>query len=223
MQKKIVTSLFTTSALLVAGALQASEVKWADPLPDAGLGYEWTVTLGNNDTAGFGGTVGAKSAWEPANAAAGPEAGWTHTADMVALDLTADADVTIMVMAVQGLYDISIVKDSNPAKLQTVAAGNKLFPAVSVFKNWEETGTESHTFNTVGVSSWTKNLEYVGVAYADRGQRMIQYKGKLAKGKYTLDIGGAAVAPGNGCTESNAACWTGSHGYYATITTGTGG
>lgn len=223
MQKKIVVSLLNVSALLVAGSLQAGEVKWADPLPDAGLGYEWTVTLGNNDTAGISGTVGAKSIWEPSNAAAGPEAGWTHTADMVALDLTADADVTITVMAVQGLYDISIVKDSNPAKLQTVAAGNKLFPAVSVFKNWEETGTESHTFNTIGISSWTKDLVYVGIAYADKGQRTIQYKGKLAKGKYTLDIGGAAAAPGNGCTESNTACWTGSHGYYAVITTGTGG
>jgi hypothetical protein len=90
-----------------------------------------------------------------------------------------------------------------------------------VYKNWEETGQETHTFNSIGRSSWTNELVFVGVAYADKGQRMIEYKGKFTKGHYTLTIGGAAVAPGNNCVEGNA-CYDGRHGYSAHITTGTG-
>jgi hypothetical protein len=258
----MVASLLGASSLLLAGTLHASDVIWADPLPNTpavkatdavpavpatattpaipakpavaakpatgGIGYEWTVTLGNNDSAEFVGSVGAKSSWEPSNAEAtmsyptGPEAAWQHTSDWVALDLTTDADVTIMVMAQQGVTDASIVKDSNPAALAFKVAGNLLYPAVSVFKNWEETGQEIHRFNPIGKSTWTNELVYMGVAYADKGQRMIEYKGKFTKGHYSLAIGGAAVAPGNNCTESNTACYTGSHGYLAQITTGTG-
>lgn len=242
MQHKIIASLLGASTLLLTNALQAGEASWSDPLPNTssvaavaatatapavaakpatgGIGYEWTVTLGNNDSAGITGSVGAKSAYEPANVAKGPEWAWTHTSDMIALDLTADADVSIMVMAVQGVTDASIKKDSNPAVIEYKPAGKLLNPVVSVFKNWEESGVETSTFNPVGKTTWANELVYVGVAADLTNQKMTKYTAKLTKGKYTLMIGGANAVTGNGCAETNTACYTGNHGYYAYISTG---
>lgn len=250
MQKKIVVSLLTASALLLSDALQASDVKWADPLPNVaaikavaaapavpatattaaipevkevlakagsgGIGYEWTVALGNNDTADFIGSVGAKSAYEPTFAA--PEFAWQHTSHWVALDLTADATVTITVSAKQGVRDFSV--DSTTKALVTKDSGKLLKPVVSVFKNWEETGVETGSFNPMGKTSWMNELTFVGIAYADKGQKVITYTAKLTKGHYSLNIGGANGYAPNGCAATDAACYTGNHGYEVNIITG---
>ncbi|NOT85886.1 MAG: hypothetical protein HOP02_14145 [Methylococcaceae bacterium] len=271
MQRKTVVSLLSSaSTLLLAGSLQAGEVKWADPLPNTagvkaadatpatpatpavdaipatatspavpavpakpaadakpavvgvpatgGIGYEWTVTLGNNDSADFTGSVGAKSSYEPTFKA--PEFAWTHTTDFVALNLTADAKVSIMVTRQQGVTDASVDKTTNALVLKE--AGNLLNPVVAVWKNWEESGVETGSFNPLGKTSWMNELAYVGIAYADKGQSMIIYTVDLPKGKYTLNIGGANAYEPNGCAATNAACYTGTHGYRVEITTGTG-
>ncbi|MEQ1637929.1 MAG: hypothetical protein ABL903_14690 [Methylococcales bacterium] len=252
MQRKIVVSLMSASTLFLAGTLQAGEVKWADPLPNVaavkaspatpevpatattpavptkpaveakpgsgGIGYEWTVALGDNDSAAFTGSVGAKSAYEPTFAA--PEFAWQHTSDYIALDLTADATVTIMVMRQQGVVDASLDKTTNALVLKE--AGKLLNPVVVVWKNWEESGVETGSFNPLGKTSWMNEAVYTGIAYADKGQSMVTYSGQLAKGKYTLNVGGANAYEPNGCAATNAACYTGNHGYRVEISTGTG-
>jgi hypothetical protein len=250
MQKKIIVSLLGASTLFLTYNLQASEVKWADPLPNTpavkasdavpavpatattpeipanpavaakpatgGIGYEWTVTLGNNDSAEFVGTVGAKSSYEPTFKA--PEFAWQHTSNWVALDLTADATITITVNAQQGLRDFSV--DSTTKALVIKDAGKFLKPVVSVFKNWEETGVETGSFNPMGKTSWMNELVFIGIAYADKGQSVIAYTAKLAKGKYSLNIGGANAYEPNGCAATDATCYTGNHGYRVSIITG---
>lgn len=254
MQKKIVAPLLSVSALLLGGSLQASEVKWADPLPNTagvtavaatpaveatattpavaakpavagvaatgGIGYEWSITMGNNDKAAITGSVGASSAYNLSNVAKGPEWAWTHTTDMVALDLKEDAEVTFMVMAQQGISDAALSKDT-PPKLTYTTAGALLNPAISVFKGWEETGVETSTFNPIGKTSWTNELSYIGINADITNQKMTTYTVKLTKGKYTLMIGAANNYPSNGCKDTDTACYTGNHGYIAKITTGT--
>lgn len=249
MQKKIVVSLLTASALFMTANSYAASVKWADPLPNTaavkaqdatpavpatattpavpakpavaakaatgGIGYEWTVTMGNNDKASFVGTVGAKSSYEPTFKA--PEFAWQHTSNYVALELTADAKVTITVSAQQGLRDFSVDATN---KLVIKDAGDKLKPVVSVYKNWEETGVETGSFNPMGKTSWQNELVFVGIAYADKGQSTISYSATLPKGKYTLNIGGANAYEPNGCPATDASCYTGNHGYLVNIITG---
>lgn len=240
MQKKLISALLTAGSILLAPMTQASEVKWADPLPNTaavaadaakgiaakaatgGLGYEWWVNMGAADSAEFVGAVGAKSSYEPTFAVNNnPDFLWTHTSNWVALELTADANVTITVSRQQGVQVASLDTKTDPAapKLVTTHAGNLLYPVVSVYKNWEENGEETHQSNPIGRAKWQKDLDFLGIAYADMGATTVTYKGKLAKGKYTLNIGGANGWAGNGCASTNAACYTGNHGYRATITT----
>ena len=260
---KIALSL-SVSSLLLAGPLQASEVKWSDPLPNTaavkaspaveaspatpaipatattpavpakpaveakpavaakaatgGIGYEWTVKIGNNDIAAFTGSVGAKSSYEPTFTA--PEFGWQHTSDYVALDLTEDANVTITVARQQGVTDASVDKATGAMVLKE--AGNALNPVIVLWRNWEESGVETGSFSPIGKTSWMNELVHLGLAYSDKGQSEITYSAQLTKGKYTINIGGANGYEPNGCVATNAACYTGNHGYRAEIKTGSG-
>lgn len=239
-------ALLGATGLLLTGLLHASEVKWADPLPNTpaikaadavpatadtpaipavtavaasgGIGYEWTVTMGDDDYAELVGSVGAKSAYEPTFQA--PEFAWQHTSNYIALDLTADATVTIMVNRQQGVQTASL--DKTTKALVIKEAGNRLNPVVVVWKNWEESGVETGSFNPLGKTSWMNELVYIGIAYADKGQSTVMYSGQLAKGKYTLNIAGANAYEPNGCPASDTECYTGNHGYRVEISTGSG-
>lgn len=235
MQKTLISTLLTTCTLLLVHNAQAATIELKDPVPaveavkDAagnitkpatgGLRYKWTVTMGANDNADLVGWVGAKSAYEPTFK--GTDVMWTHTSNWVALDLTADAEVTITVTRQAGVQEISMDTKTDPAKPKLVekVAGNLLHPVVSVFKNWEENTADTSQSNPIGRAAWQKEVEYMGIAYADNGATTTTFKGNFMKGKYSLSINGANGWPGNGCQATNTACYTGNHGYRATITT----
>lgn len=222
--KKIISLALCSSALLLAGELQASTVKFGDPSPTVGIGYEWTVTMGNTsvdpvtkldrkfETAEFSGSVGAKSSFEPTFTA--PNFGWTHTSDWVALNVTADSFVTIEVSRQQGINGYSV--DQTTKAITDTTAGDLLYPALSVYQNWEENAAtvESHDFNPMAAPSWTKDLKFIDVAYSDKGQPTISYSIVFQKGKYTLNIGGANAL----YCKAGDPCFTGEHGYRVKIT-----
>lgn len=207
----------TTPAVPAKPAVEAKPAVAGKPAT-GGIGYEWTVKMGNNDTATFTGSVGAKSSYEPTFTA--PEFGWQHTSDYIALDLTEDANVTITAARQQGVTDASI--DKNTAAIVLKEAGKFLNPVIVVWRNWEESGVETGSFSPIGKTSWMNELVHLGLAYADKGQDTITYTAQLTKGKYTINIGGANGYEPNGCPVTNTACYTGNHGYRAEIKTGTG-
>jgi hypothetical protein len=222
--KKMIAVLLGTGALALAGQLQASEVKFADPAPTAGIGYEWTVNIGNTsidpvtkatrkyEIAEFSGSVGAKSKYEPSFTA--PNFAWTHTSDWVALNVTADSFVTIEVARQQGISGYTV--DSTTKAVTNTTAGDMLYPGLSIYQNWEENPAtvESHDFNPMANPTWTKDLKYIDVAYADQGQSTVSYSIVLQKGKYSLNIGGVNAL----YCKATDPCYVGEQGYRVKIT-----
>ncbi len=167
----------------------------------SGLTYEWGVVMGNNDSATYSGSVGAKSWAEPGNP--DPTPGWTHTSDWTLLDLT----------GATGTQLVTITLDRG--------ATGSLFPAFSVYAGVEDVAldTANHTFNSTGAISWAPNLAYTyHVANAGGpigtgngvGLTSVSASLVLAPGLYTLNFGGnPAVSLGQ----------TGTPAFSATLTT----
>lgn len=218
----VLLPLLTFAAAVLSSHSFASEVRWADPLPNSansgGLSYEWSITMSTIDRAEFFGTVGARSSYDPSFAA--PEFANTHASHWVALEFSATTSAMITISRQANLPLAVLNTTTTPASLMMTGAGNALYPVVSVYKNWEENSQEGNFSNPIGRANWQKDLEFIGLAYADGGASSIIYKGTLPKGRYTLNIGGAAAWPTNGCASSNSACYNGEHGYHATIVTG---
>lgn len=167
----------------------------------SGITYEWEVVMGNNDSATYSGSVGAKSWAEPGNPDDAP--GWTHTSDWTVLDLTGASGTQLVTVTLgQG-------------------ATGSLFPAFSVYAGVEDANSDAanHTFNNTGAISWAPNLAYTyhlanagGPIGTDNGtgQTSISDSWVLAPGLYSLNFGGnPAFSLGQ----------TGSHAFSATITT----
>jgi hypothetical protein len=91
-----------------------------------------------------------------------------------------------------------------------------LYPGLSIYQNWEENPAtvESHDFNPMANPTWTKDLKYIDVAYADQGQSTISYSIVLQKGKYSLNIGGVNAL----YCKATDPCYVGEQGYRVKIT-----
>lgn len=201
-------SLYTTAAALglwLAG-VAPSHASTVTPTPaglQTGMTYEWGVTMGNTDSAGYTGSVGAKSWAEPGNPPG--ERGWTHTSDWTALDLTGVSGPTLLTL-----------------QLDRGTTG-QLFPAFSLYSGWETVNSDStnHTFNSVGNISWATNLTHLDhVANAGgpdgsatgAGVTSVSKQWVLAPGLYSLVYGGnPGFVPPLG--------QTGTHAFSATLTT----
>lgn len=167
----------------------------------SGITYEWEVVMGNNDSATYSGSVGAKSWAEPGNP--DPTPGWTHTSDWTVLDLTGASGTQLVTLT-----------------LDRGATGS-LFPAFSVYAGVEDANSDAanHTFNNTGAISWAPNLAYTyhranagGPIGTDNGTGLTSVSDSwvLAPGLYSINFGGnPAFSLGQ----------TGSHAFSATITT----
>ncbi|MBM4202476.1 MAG: hypothetical protein FJ189_14495 [Gammaproteobacteria bacterium] len=217
-------SLLSIGMLAVSGSAgAATTVIWGDPVPAtpevtcAGVGYEWTVQMGKGQKASFVRHVGAKSWNEPPPAYEPPYTGWTHTSDWVAFELKKDSHVTIQIARQQGVLMSSIATDpvSGSPSVKYTPAGNGLYPAFSVYSGWEETGCEDHRYNTGGATPWAPSLVFADNQPNTQGWSTATWNGPLKAGKYSIAIGGANVSF---CAPTDS-CYTGRHGYRATITT----
>lgn len=226
-----VTSLVAASLLSVgflsfsgnAAAEGGATVIWGDPVPSnpdgtcTGVGYEWTVTMTKNQNAGFVGDVGAKSWNEPPPAYEPPYTGWTHTSDWVAFELKKPATVQIQVSRQQGVLMPSLATDPTTGSpvINYTPAGAFLYPAFSLYKGWEETGCEDHRYNTGGAIPWAPALEFLYSQPNTQGWSKATLIRSLPAGKYSIAIGGANVS----FCVAGQSCYTGRHGYRASITT----
>lgn len=167
----------------------------------SGLTYEWEVVMGDNDSATYSGSVGAKSWAEPGNP--DPTPGWTHTSNWTLLDLTGATSTTLVTVT-----------------LGRGATGS-LFPAFSVYAGVEDVNSDAtnHTFNNTGAISWAPNLAYTyhlanagGAIGTGNGTGLTSVSDNwvLAPGLYTINFGGnPALSLGQ----------TGTHAFTATLTT----
>lgn len=198
-------------ALGLAGAtslpLAAATVSPTDPVPntpgppaDGGIGYHWTAKMNSKDRADLHGTVGAWS-WDEDGF---PETakGWTHTSNWIALELEADCRLTIQIQRKAGVP--TTVTMNNP---DGVGLFN-LYPALTVYQRWQETGGDSHNFNNRGNIAWAGQIAYL-THFENGGGHVIEATLKLKAGRYSVVLGG----------NSPSTLAEGRQGYGATLTT----
>jgi hypothetical protein len=119
---------------------------------DPGISYEWLITMGMNDGIVFRSSDHPDS---PTNAGVGPRSwaepsnpdglkGWTHTVHWVALDLSG--------LTESAFLDVTLARGTT----------GELFPAFTLYRGWEQSGTETHEFNNIGSTPWAPGLTYLG-------------------------------------------------------------
>ena len=221
--------------LSLGGSLpaMAGTVIYADPVPapstypdcaindaptgnDGGISYEWTVTMGKKDAVSFVNRVGAKSYNEPPPFYEPPYTGWTHTSNWVALGLTHHTKLRIEVARQEG------VPFTSGTSIAT--ARNKLVPALSVYRGWDNTSCEDHRYNTAGDVDWT-TVRFIGNQPNTHGKPVAVYSIELDAGQYSIAIGGSpkvlGTYPAGTCDPIDPVCYayTGNHGYRVKLET----
>lgn len=183
-------SILTTLALAVIAVApaHAANVSPSDPSPNVydpvtfdplagGVGYAWTVNMGPDDRAAFDGLVGAWS-WDE-DAFPTTAKGWTHTSNWVALKLRQPSKVTIRVSRKENVPDG-----------QGGVGGNILYPAFTLYKNWDGDGGDDHTYNNRGNVVWAEDLAYLKHVENVGGQASVELTLELPAGHYSIALGG---------------------------------
>ncbi len=180
--------LLSLLGLLAAASAGAANVTKSDPSPNSydpitfaplagGVGYTWTVVMGADDTADMEGSVGAWS-WDE-DGFRQTAKGWTHTSNWVALKLTKASKVTFRLSR----------KENVPVDGGGVA-GNILYPAFTLYRNWDGDGGDDHTYNNKGNVVWAEDLVYVTHVENVNGATSSELTLELPAGFYSLAIGG---------------------------------
>ncbi len=181
----LLTGLFGLFTLATAGAATVSPT---DPSPnaydpvtfeplDGGVGYAWTVSMSGKDNASVEGLVGAWS-WDEDSFPATAK-GWTHTSNWIALKLNKASKVTIR-----------LFRKLNVSDGQGGVGGNILFPAFTVYKNWDGDGGDDHTYNNRGNVVWAEDLSYLTHVENNGSATSVELTLELAAGEYSLAVGG---------------------------------
>jgi hypothetical protein len=181
----LLTGLFGLLTLATAGAATVSPT---DPSPNAydpvtfeplngGVGYAWTVSMSGKDNASVEGLVGAWS-WDEDSFPATAK-GWTHTSNWVALKLNKASQVTIR-----------LFRKLNVSDGQGGVGGNILFPAFTVYKNWDGDGGDDHTYNNKGNVVWAEDLSYLTHVENNGTATSVDITLELTAGMYSLAVGG---------------------------------
>jgi len=181
----LITGLFSLFTLATAGAATISPT---DPSPnayapvtfeplDGGVGYAWTVSMSGKDYASVEGLVGAWS-WDEDSF---PETakGWTHTSNWIALKLHKASKVTIR-----------LFRKLNVSDGQGGVGGNILFPAFTVYQNWDGDGGDDHTYNNKGNVVWAEDLAYLTHVENNGTATSVDVTLELPAGTYSLAVGG---------------------------------
>lgn len=172
---------------LTYSATTFSPVQPGDPAP-GGIGYSWTLSVGSGDSGTISDHVGAWS-WEDDSLFSEnePPVGWTHTSKWVALHVTAPLTL-----------DIEMGRDANvPWPSQGLpdrkASVTSLYPSMTLWRNWDNDGSDSHTYFNRGDVAWAEDLEYVD--HCDNStSETVTRSWTLEPGYYTLALGSNAPA-----------------------------
>lgn len=188
-------SLSILTGIALASQSSASTIITGDPNP-GGIVYNWTVNLGSSDNAFVTGHVGAWS-WQDEDL--GTNNGWAHESHWVAVSLAEAAQLTLLLSSKSDVSD--------PGQLGGFAGGN-LFPGITLWSGWDNTGPMGDVYFNKGNVSWAEGLAYF--AHIPGGPaNSIQGTWTLPAGQYTLAFGG----------DSASEFFEPRQGYGATLTT----
>jgi hypothetical protein len=177
----LIAGLFGLLTFATAGAATVSPTdpspNTTDPAPDGGVGYAWTVTMSGKDNASVEGLVGAWS-WDEDSF---PETakGWTHTSNWIALKLNKASKVSIR-----------LFRKLNVSDGEGGVGGNILFPAFTVYRNWDGDGGDLHTYNNRGNVEWAEDLSYLTHVENNGSATSVDITLELPAGMYSLAVGG---------------------------------
>jgi hypothetical protein len=160
-----------------------------DPVPTpAGIGYARTVTLTGGDTGNFSSHVGSWSWEDNALFAPGqPPVGWTHTSRWLALNVEQDSFVTLK------MERDATVPWPSQADPNRLADTESMFPSLTIYRGWDNDGTDNHTYNNRGNIVWAEDVRYV--AHVDNSTReAITRTWRLPAGRYSVALGSNAPA-----------------------------
>jgi hypothetical protein len=178
----------------------SATVSKSDPVPNTypedapstgGVGYAHTLLLGNGDSGSLSDHVGAWS-WEDnalfGNPGQGAQpVGWTHTSCWTAVNLEEASLLTIT------LERDAQVPWPSMDNLDRKADTSSMFPSMTLWKGWDNDGSDSHTYNNRGHVSWAEDLSYVD--HIDNStDTTISRTWRLPAGQYSLVLGSNAPA-----------------------------
>jgi hypothetical protein len=180
-------SSLTVTINPLTGSAPAATVTNADPGGD-GITYAWQVEAGANSIGTFKDHVGAWS-WEDDSLFTPPEptVGWTHTSRWMALRLTQPTVVTVT------MARDATVAYAGGGNVGGFADTTSMFPSFTLWKNWDEDGSDDHTYNNRGNVAWAEDLVYLD--HVDNStDASITRSWYLPAGDYTFAMGSNAPA-----------------------------
>jgi hypothetical protein len=173
----------------------------ADPVPNTylppdyigtgGVGYAFTVVAGANETGSFKSHVGAWS-WEDNSLFGNPgqgaqPVGWTHTSNWVAVKLTQEV-----------FFSLTLERDAtvpwpsaqDPNRL---ADTTSMFPSLTLYRGWDNDGSDDHTYNNRGNVAWAEDIRYVDHVDNSTSARITR-TWRLPAGDYSFALGSNAAS-----------------------------
>lgn len=200
MKYKYLISRIGLVFFLAGASSRAATLVESDPLA-GGIGYAWTVRIGNNEsittTNSPNASVGVWS-WEDTAFAGGPDMGWTHTSSWVALEVTEVATLTIV-----------MGRNSSIPYLDGFREVNNLFPSFTIWNGWDNSGTDNHIYPNTGLIDWAEELTGV-VGHVDNStEHTAELTLTLEPGLYSIALGSQGPATGGLPRQ----------GYFVTFTT----
>jgi hypothetical protein len=155
---------------------------------DGGIGYSKIVSVAPGQTGNFSSHVGAWSWEDNALFTPGqPPVGWTHTSNWLALNVEQDSFVTLKM---ERDATVPWPSQGDPNRL---ADTSSMFPSLTIYRGWDNDGTDNHTYNNRGNILWAEDLRYL--AHVDNSTREgITRTWRLPAGRYTVALGSNAPA-----------------------------
>ena len=154
-----------------------------------GVGYESTVTVAAGDQGSFSNHVGAWS-WED-NALFQPgqqPVGWTHTSNWLALNV--EDEVALVTLRMERDANVPWPSGTDPDRK---ADTSSMFPSMTVYRGWDNDGSEGHTYNNRGNIVWAEDLRYLD--HVDNStETSITRTWRLPRGQYSIVMGSNAPA-----------------------------
>lgn len=160
-----------------------------DPeLQTGGIGYTFTMLAGAGETGNFKSHVGAWSWEDNALFAPGqPPVGWTHTSNWLALKLEEEVFFTV---TMERDATVPWPSAGEPGRLADISS---MFPSLTLYRGWDNTGADSHTYNNRGNISWAEGVRYMD--HVDNStQTSITRTWRLPRGEYSIALGSNAPA-----------------------------
>ncbi len=166
----------------------ASSLIIGDLSPD-GVGYAWTVSVGQNEAGSVASHVGAWSWEDNALFSPGqPPVGWTHTSKWLALNVTETVNFSVTMSR-----NADVPWAAAPPELDGKADTASMFPSLTIWRGWQSSGIDSHMYNNRGPVSWAPHLQYVD-HINNSSAETITRSWTLQPGQYSFALGSNAPA-----------------------------